>query len=258
MSGHSKWSKIKRQKASKDAKKGDMFTKLGNAITLAAKEGGGSLDTNVELRMAVEKAKESSMPKNKIERAIKKGTGELTGTKPFERISYEAVGKDGVSLIIDTLTDNKLRTISEVRHILSQAGFSLSSGGALWQFDIKGSITISPLIKIISGGYKKEITYEKMDKDELMLSIMDISGVEDVIETVGDDEDSIIEVVTEKHALATVYKKVEDMEIKIIHGELVKIPKTKLSVDNKTKKNVTDLIAELELEDDVVNVWDNV
>lgn len=142
MSGHNKWSKIHRQKSVADSKKGALFTKLGNAITVAAKTGGGDPDANFQLRLAIDKAKQVSMPKDNIERAIKRGTGELAGGT-IEEILYEGYGPGGTAFLIETLTDNRNRTSSEIKHLLTKHGGSLGApGSVLWMFDKKGVVHI--------------------------------------------------------------------------------------------------------------------
>ncbi|HRF97086.1 MAG TPA: YebC/PmpR family DNA-binding transcriptional regulator, partial [Aggregatilineales bacterium] len=129
MSGHSKWSTIKRRKGAEDAKRGKIFTRLGRDITMAARDGGGDENSNPRLKLAVVKARQANMPKDNIERAIKKGTGELEGANAIEEITYEAYGIDGVALIIEVMTDNKNRTLAEVKHAINRAGGSLAASG---------------------------------------------------------------------------------------------------------------------------------
>ncbi|MDZ4669612.1 MAG: YebC/PmpR family DNA-binding transcriptional regulator [Phototrophicales bacterium] len=143
MSGHSKWSTIKRRKGAEDAKRGKIFTRLGRDITMAAREGGGDENSNPRLKLAVLKARQANMPKDNIERAIKKGTGELEGANAIEEITYEAYGLEGVALIIEVVTDNKNRTLAEVKHAINRAGGSLAASGSVsWQFTMKGYITV--------------------------------------------------------------------------------------------------------------------
>jgi len=140
MSGHSKWAQIKRQKAAADAKRSNLFTKLANAITVAAKQGGGDPEMNFKLRLAIERAKQANMPKDNIERAIKRGMGELSGGE-LEEMMYEGFGPDKIGVIVEVVTDNKNRTVSELKHIFSKSGGSLASNGSvMWMFDKKGVI----------------------------------------------------------------------------------------------------------------------
>ena len=153
MSGHNKWSKIHRQKSVADSKKGALFTKLGNTITMAAKIGGGDPDTNFQLRLAIDKAKQISMPKDNIERAVKRGTGELEGGS-IEEILYEGYGPGGTAFLIEALTDNRNRTSSEIKHLLTKHGGSLGApGSVIWMFDKKGVIRI----KNINDGLQLEL-----------------------------------------------------------------------------------------------------
>ncbi|MGB5984412.1 MAG: YebC/PmpR family DNA-binding transcriptional regulator, partial [Desulfobacterales bacterium] len=143
MSGHSKWSTIKHKKGAADAKRGKIFTKLIKEITVAARMGGGDIDANPRLRSAVQAAKTENMPKDNIERAIKKGTGELEGVN-YEEISYEGYGPGGAAFLIESLTDNKNRTVAEVRHIFSKTGGNLGENGCVaWMFDLKGYLAVA-------------------------------------------------------------------------------------------------------------------
>lgn len=143
MSGHSKWSTIKRRKGAEDAKRGKIFTRLGRDIMIAAREGGGSEETNAKLKLAITKARAANMPKENIERAIKKGTGELEGAA-MEEITYEGYGADGIAFLIDVLTDNKNRSLADLKRVFNRAGGSLASAGSVaWQFNQKGQITLS-------------------------------------------------------------------------------------------------------------------
>lgn len=143
MSGHSKWSTIKRRKGAEDAKRGKIFTRLARDITIAAKEGGGDEGSNPKLKLAIAKAKEANMPKDNIERAIKKGTGELAGGD-MEEITYEAYGPDGVAFIIETLTDNRNRTLADIKYVFNRGGGALATSGAVaWQFEQKGYIVLA-------------------------------------------------------------------------------------------------------------------
>ena len=148
MSGHSKWSTIKRKKGAADAKRGAIFTRLSKDITLASKEGGGDIEMNPALRLAVKKAKSSNMPSANIDKAIKKGTGDLPGVK-YENYVYEGYGPSGVAIMMEVMTDNKNRTVPEIRHIMSKNGGNLGESGCVnWMFEKKGSINILSLIHI--------------------------------------------------------------------------------------------------------------
>jgi YebC/PmpR family DNA-binding regulatory protein len=262
MSGHSKWAKIKHQKAAGDLKKGMIFTKLGHAVTLAAREGGGDPDMNFMLRMAIEKAKEANMPKNNIERAIKKGMGELEGQK-LETITYEIIGKDGAALIVEAMTDNSNRTLTEVRTVVSKAGFNL--GKALWQFEPKGRILLEPKKKVESEKFsaKGDVQYEDLDKDELILELMEIAGVLDVStvheQDVEGENVEMIELITQKDKVSSIFKDLaEEQNLKVHKAEVAQLPKNEIAISDDLKEKVEHLIEELEQIDDVTAVWPNV
>ena len=262
MSGHSKWSKIKRAKGVTDAKRGAIFTKLGKAITLAASEGGGDADMNFALRLAVDKAKAANMPSDNIERAIKKGTGELEGGR-IERISYEAYGPAGAAFIIDCSTDNTNRTISEVRMLVEGKGGKFASAGSVaWLFDEKGVILVKPAKLKKAEKFGADDTYEPEDKDEIMMEIMEIEGVEDIIHNEDEDENGnkvdILEIITEKSSFAQVDKEIKSKGIQIVNSELSKIAKEAREFTDTEIEKIDRLIEELEESDDVDSVWTNV
>ncbi len=254
MSGHSKWKKIKRQKGAADKKKGNIFTKLSQEITLAAREGGsGDLDLNFLLRIAVDKAKEVNMPKDTIERAIDKGIGK--GDKgPLEATTYELVDKNGVAILVDYLTDNRNRTIGDIRKIISKYNFSLGSGGVLWQFKTQGEIIIKPYkvgMVLVKGKRIEELT--KVNKEDLILSIMDINGVKDIKEK-GED----IIVYTMRGSFRDIYEIISRRKIKVHKAAMVKLSKSKVELSSAALLKIDEMIEELEGEADVISVWDNV
>lgn len=260
MSGHSKWKKIKRQKTASDLKKGNIFTKLGQAITIAVKEGGGDPDMNFILRIAIDKAKEANMPKDTIERAIKKGTGEGKSEQLIS-VMYEIVGEDGVAILVDCLTDNKNRTISEIRKVISNSSFSIGSGSLRWQFEEKGRLVVQSCKKeevIIRG--KREDCFNEVDIEEVVLEVMEIDGVEDVeeekkkIKGVND----IIVIITSKGDFRAVYSKVEEKGLKILKAEMVKIAKNKVNVDDNIIDKVNEITGKLEENPDVTVIWSNI
>lgn len=262
MSGHSKWAKIKRAKGANDAKRGAIFTKLGKAITLAASEGGGDADMNFALRLAVDKAKEANMPGDNIERAIKKGTGALEGGK-IERISYEAYGPATSALIIDCSTDNTNRTLAEVRGIVESAGGKFASVGSVsWQFDEKGSILVKPAKLKKAEKFGAEDTYVEHDKDEIMMELMEIEGVEDIIQSTEEDEDGnvidVMEVITGMTSFAQVDKELKAKGIQVVNSELSKIAKETREFSDIDQDKINKLIDNLEESDDVDSVWTNV
>ena len=237
MSGHSKWATIKHKKGALDAKRGATFTKLIKELTVAAKNGGGNPDANPRLRTVLQKAKEANMPADNIDRAIKKGTGELPGVV-YEEISYEGYGPGGVALLIELLTDNKNRTASEIRNVLEKKGGNMSGAGSVaWQFHKKGLIIV-----------KKDA----VDEDKLMSIVLD-AGASDF--NVGPD---VYEITTEPHDFEKVKKAVGDAGIKTESAEVTRIPQStvKISALNEAKA-VMGLVEALEEHDDVQNVYAN-
>ena len=238
MSGHSKWAQIKRQKAVADKKRGNLFTKLGNAITVAAKQGGKDPDSNFKLRIAIEKAKSANIPNENIERAIKRGGGELEGVT-IEEVIYEGFGPAGIALIIEATTDNKNRTTSSLRSILTKHQGNLgSSGSVMWMFDKKGVIRI----------LKNNIT----NKDELELKLID-AGAEDIIE-----EEEGFTIYTKPEELPQMKKTIETEKIPLASAEIELVPKNKIKIENEsTKKKINQLFEELETNDDINNYFTN-
>ena len=237
MSGHSKWSTIKRKKAGIDAARGKKFTKLIREITIAAREGGGDPEANPRLGLAVENAKAANMPKDNMERAIKKGTGELDTGEQFEEVTYEGYGPGGVAYFVDCTTDNVNRTVSDIRHIFSKYGGNLGTNGSVaYLFSQKGVITIPA---------------KDHDVDEIMLTAID-AGAEDV----NADEDAI-EVTTAREDLYTVRKALESAGYKIDSAELQRIPATNVHVDQDHALSNFKLMDALETNDDVTDVFNN-
>ncbi len=236
MSGHSKWASIKHKKGALDAKRGALFTKLIKEITVAAKSGGGGLDTNPRLRTAVEKAKEANMPSDNIQRAIKKGTGELPGVS-YEEVTYEGYGPGGVAILIEALTDNKNRTTSEVRNTLEKKGGNMSGAGSVsWQFHKKGFIIV-----------KKE----GVGEDALMTIALDAGAVD-----FNTREDSY-EITTEPHDFEKVKKAITDAGINPESAEVTMIPQASVRVGSGDAKSLLALIEALEEHEDVQNVYAN-
>lgn len=238
MSGHSKWATIKRKKGAADAKRGAAFTKLANAITIAAKEGGGDPTMNFTLRLAMDKARQANMPSANIDRAVKRGTGELAGTQAPEQVTYEGYGPGGVALLVECLTDNRNRTVSDVRSTITKRGGSLGESGSVgYLFEKKGVMTIPT-----AGN----------DPDEVMLTAID-AGASDVT-----PEDDIIEIETPRTAFAAVKNALEAAGHTIESASLENIASASVPVnDASTATRVIDLMAELEELDDVVSVSTN-
>ncbi len=234
MSGHSKWSTIKRAKATTDAKRGAIFTKLGNLITVAAKEKGRDTDANFSLRMAIDKAKQANMPKENIERAIKRGTGELAGGQ-IEELVYEGFGPVKSQFIVKCLTDNKNRSAAEVRHIFTKYGGSL--GTVAWNFEQRGVIRISD---------------SKFQVSNFELDLID-AGVDDILE-----EKEGVTLFTKIGDLQNVKKFLEDKEIKTESAEIEYIAKEGLKLSDEEKEKVEKFIEELENNEDVSDYYHNI
>ncbi|MCC6488994.1 MAG: YebC/PmpR family DNA-binding transcriptional regulator [Candidatus Hydrogenedentes bacterium] len=236
MSGHSKWSTIKRKKGAADAKRGKIFSKLAKEITVAAKIGGGDPAGNPRLRTVLIAARGQNMPKDNVERAIKKGTGEIPGVV-YEEIRYECYGAAGVAVIIDVLTDNKNRTVAEIRHAVTKNGGSMAENGAVsWNFERKGVISVSK-----TGRTDDEI-FEKAVE----------AGAEDV-----DTEGDMYEITTEPSQLHAVTEALEAMGIKSENAELTMVPKTTIKVEGANVGQVLRMMETLEDHDDVQNVYAN-
>ena len=236
MSGHNKWSKIKRKKGANDAKRGALFTKLIREITVAAREGGGDPEYNARLRLAVDTAKSNSMPADNIERAIKKGTGELEGVS-YEEVTYEGYGPGGVALYIECLTDNTNRTVADVRHALAKFDGSLGTDGSVaWQFERKGVFTID------ASRYSEDSVFE---------AAID-AGAEDV----ADYGDEFV-VTAEPADFMRVQAGLEKAGIEITSAELTRIAKNEMAVTGKDAVRLLKLLHWLDDLDDVQKVHSN-
>ncbi len=235
MSGHSKWSQIKRQKGANDVKRGAVFTKMGREISVAARAGGGDPDGNFRLRLAIERARAINMPLDTIKRAIEKAAGGGEGEQ-FEEIMYEGYGPGGVALIVEAATDNKNRTAAEVRSILTKAGGQLAGAGSVaWQFEQRGVIILA------HGGNQEELELVAID-----------SGADDV-DTSGDQ----VEVFTKPHDLEAVRRSLEAAGVKIELAELSMSPKNTVELDVARARQALRLVELLEDQDDVQRVTAN-
>jgi YebC/PmpR family DNA-binding regulatory protein len=235
MSGHSKWATIKHKKAALDAKRGKMFTTIIKEIMIAARNGGDP-DANPRLRTAITAAKAVSMPNDNIKRAIMRGTGELEGGM-IEEFTYEGYGPAGVAIIVEVATDNKNRTVSEVRHAFSKNGGNMGEQGSVaWMFDRKGQI-------ILEG--------ENLNEDELMNLVLE-AGAEDLRQ----DGDTW-EVITAPESLATVQEALEKAKIPMAQAKLAMIPKNTIQVEGASVRGLLKLLDALEEHDDVQNVFSN-
>lgn len=236
MSGHSKWSSIKHKKGAADAKRGKIFTKLIKEITVAARMGGGDPAGNARLRSAVDAAKAANMPKDNIERGIKKGTGELEGVN-YEELSYEGYGPGGVAVLVECLTDKKNRTVAEVKHIFERNGGSLGEPGCVsWLFEKKGLIIIDK---------------DSVD-EEALFELALHAGAEDV-----QDEGDEFDVMTDPGDFSTVKQAIEDAGIPISLAENGMVPKNTVKLEGKKAQQMLSLMESLEDNDDVSKVYAN-
>lgn len=234
MAGHSKWAQIKRKKAVADAKRGKLFTKLIREITIAARQGGGNPEGNPRLRLAIDQARAANMPMENIERAIKKATGELEGSK-YEEIIYEGYGPGGIAILIEAVTDNKNRTVSELRHLFSRHGGRLAETGSVnWKFQRKGIITI---------------TKDQINEDDLIMLAIDL-GADDVV-----TETDYYEIQTSVENFDKVRKALSEKGLQIESASLQYVPQNLMKVDAKENETALKLLEVLEDHDDVQNVY---
>ncbi len=237
MSGHSKWANIKNRKGKQDAAKGKIFTKMAKYIAVAAREGGSDPEMNARLRDAVAKAKAANMPNDNIDRAIKKGAGELQGAV-YEEITYEGYGPSGVAVIVQCLTDNKNRTAADVRHAFDKNGGNLGTSGCVgFMFTKKGRIMIEKS--------------DEIDEDELMMMALD-AGAEDM-ET---SEDGY-EISTAPEDFSAVIEALKENNIEVLSGEVAMIPSTETALGEEDKKKMEKMLDMFDDNDDVQEVWHN-
>jgi YebC/PmpR family DNA-binding regulatory protein len=236
MSGHSKWSSIKHKKAATDAKRGKIFTKLIKEITAAARMGGGDVDVNPRLRTAILAAKSENMPKDNIERAIKKGTGDLEGVN-YEESIYEGYGPGGAAVLVESLTDNKNRTVADIRHIFSKRGGNMGESGCVaWMFDKKGYIAVEN---------------KAVDEEALMEAALD-AGAEDIRE-----DDSNFEVITAPEDFEAVKAAIDNASIPYIVAEVTMLPQSTTFLKGNEAEQMVKLMEALEDCDDVQKVYTN-
>lgn len=236
MSGHSKWSTIKRKKGAADAKRGAIFTRLSKDIALASREGGGDIDMNPALRLAVKKAKAANMPSANIDKAIKKGTGDLPGVK-FENYVYEGYGPSGVAIMMEVMTDNKNRTVPEIRHIMSKNGGNLGESGCVnWMFEKKGTISIS--------------RSNSINEDELMEYSIDI-GAEDF-----NSEEDFFEIVAQPEDFGGIIKSLDEKGYEY-EGEIGLVPTNMVKVSEFDATSIIKLLELLEDHDDIQKIYSN-
>jgi YebC/PmpR family DNA-binding regulatory protein len=237
MAGHSKWANIKRRKGAQDAKRGKIFTRVLKEIMVAARLSGGDPETSPRLRSAVAAAKAENVPKDNIDRAIKKGTGELEGVS-YEEITYEGYGPGGVAVLVDCMTDNRVRTVADVRHFFSKSGGNLGETGCVgWMFDKKGSILVA----------KKAVA------EEQLMEVALEAGADDVIEQEND-----FLVLTAPEYFEGVREALENASIPVLEAAVTMIPQNSIDVtDEKTARQLLRLLENLEDHDDVQNVHAN-
>jgi YebC/PmpR family DNA-binding regulatory protein len=237
MSGHSKWSQIKRQKGVNDARRGAVFTRVGREITVAAREGGGDADTNFRLRLAVQRAREFNMPQDNIQRAITRGTGGDKEGSQLEELMYEGFGPGGVAIMVQVLTDNRNRAAADVRNVFTRAGGNMGEGGSVaWMFDQKGLITVE-----LDGASAEAAEMAAID-----------AGADDIQEA-----DGVLDVYTDKTDLDTVRRALDAAKLKISSADLVMVPKTSVDLDEKGATAVAKFVDRLEELDDVQRVYVN-
>ncbi len=237
MSGHSKWSSIKHQKGVADARRGQLFTKLTREIIVAVRQGGSNPETNFRLRLAIQKAHDSNMPTDNIERAIKRGSGTLEGVTLVEMV-LEGYGPSGVAILVQALSDNRNRTIQDVRNIFSRSGGSLGESGCVaWLFNLNGLITIEP---------------KGLDTEELALNAID-TGAEDV-----KIENDSVEIYTKPEELEIVRTALDQKNLPIASAELSMTPKTMVELEEKAALQTLKLLDKLEGLDDVQHVFSNI
>lgn len=236
MSGHSKWASIKHKKGAADAKRGKIFTKIIKEITIAARNGGGKPEGNPSLRLAISKAKQANMPADNIDRAIKKGTGELEGVN-YEEVVYEGYGVSGVAMYVEVLTDNKNRTTAEIRNTFAKYGGNMANAGSVsWMFEKKGYFAID-----------KEIINE-----DALMSIALENGAEDLT-----SEGDTFEIKTLPQDFEKLKQALDDKSIKVTSAEITMIPKSTIRIADDTAKKVLSLVDALEDNDDVQHVYSN-
>lgn len=238
MAGHSKWAQIKHKKAHTDAKRGKLFSKIVKEVAVAARLGGGDPDSNPRLRLAIEKAKEANMPHENIKRAIMKGTGELPGSQ-YEEATYEGYGPGGAAILMETLTDNKNRTVSELRHLISKHGGSLGEAGCVaWIFEKMGYILIDK---------------NAIEEDSLMSVALD-AGALDMKNDPGEDN---YEIITAPEDLSAIKAEIEKNGIHLAFAETTMLPKNYAPLEKKDALQMVKLIDAIEEHDDIQNVYAN-
>jgi YebC/PmpR family DNA-binding regulatory protein len=236
MSGHSKWATIKRKKGAIDSKRGALFTKLVKDIVTTARQGGGDPTGNPSLRLAIQKAKENSMPTDNIQRAIDKATGNIKGII-YENIVYEGYGPNGVAILMEVMTDNRNRTVSNLRATLGKAGGNLGESGSVgWMFEKKGIIAVA-----------------KSDLDELVIEIAMEGGAEEIF----DNYDDVIVIETDPSQLNSLLSKLDKLKLNILESKIEMVASNKVQLSDEAREKIENLIEKLEDDDDVQNIYTN-
>ncbi len=238
MAGHSKWANIKHKKSKEDARRGKLFSKLSKMISVAAREGGGDPEMNADLRLAIQKAKDNNMPSDNIDRAIKRGTGDLEGVN-YEKYVYEGYGPGGVALYLELMSDNRNRTAAELRHILSKHGGNLGEAGCVaWMFNRKGQLVV-------------DLEKTNIGEDELMMKALE-AGAEDVIV-----EGNMVTIYTDPSNFEEARKNLEEDGLEFSAGDIAMIPENSIKLERATAKKTLHLMEALEDHDDVQEVYSN-
>jgi YebC/PmpR family DNA-binding regulatory protein len=238
MSGHSKWSSIKHQKGVADARRGKVFTKLTKEIMLAVRQNGANPDTNYHLRLAIQKARDNNMPTDNVARAIKRGEGTLEGVNVLAEITLEGYGPEGAAILVEAVTDNRNRTVQEVRSIFTKGGGNLAeSGSVTWLFNSRGLITVEA-----DGQAAEDVEFKAID-----------AGAEDV-----EAQPGLVEIYTKPNELEIVRKALEESGVVICTAELTKVPKSTVQLDDSKALQVLRLMEKMEEIDDTQNVYTNV
>lgn len=235
MSGHNKWSTIKHKKGAADAKRGKIFTRIIKELTVSAREGGGSADSNARLRKAIDDAKAANMPADNIKRAIQRGTGELPGVQ-YEEITYEGYGPGGVAIFVEALTDNKNRTLPEIRHIFSKNGGNLGESGCVrFMFDKKGYFAVER---------------PKVDENRMMEIALEV-GADDLLT----EDPEVYEIYTSPESFHTIKATLETRSVPLSAAEITMVAQTPVKLDDAKAAQLVKLVDALEEHDDVQNVW---
>lgn len=258
MSGHSKWSTIKHKKALEDAKKGKVFSKYAQLITVSAKEGGADPDANPTLRLLVDKARSESMPMENIKRAIERGSGKNGDGVIFEAVSYEGFAPEGVQVIVDVLTENRNRAIADIRNIFNDGGGNLAESGAVsWNFEQKGLVTVrcGKVQKSQKYGAPDEIL--EVDKEQVMLELMELDGAMD-IQDADLEEGTGLDVFTAVENMGKVRDQILALGYIVISADLVKVPKMYKEITPQQLEKVSDFLERVDDYDDVQNIWTDI